>query len=217
MSALRRAALVAAALCISLTASVARADRSILPDPSSPPTRQQDFGPALAKLGEWLALEDVGIVWRPLRLRADWMPYRRGMWSWTSQGWFWVSDEPWGWATYHYGRWSFDDRYGWVWSPGTVWAPAWVSWIRDGQVIGWVPLPPARAKARPSAAFWTMVPTDHFIGEQAERYAISPARVPLLLLKMRGAHAPRTPPPAPPTPVSPGSERRAEGPTGTQG
>ena len=26
------------------------------------------------------------------------------------------------------GRWFFDDSYGWVWVPGSEWAPAWVAW-----------------------------------------------------------------------------------------
>ena len=31
-------------------------------------------------------------------------------------GWIWVNDEPWGWATYHHGRWFYDAGY-WYWSP----------------------------------------------------------------------------------------------------
>jgi hypothetical protein len=55
----------------------------------------------------------------------------------------WVSDEPWGWATYHYGRWANVDGTGWVWVPGYQWAPAWVSWRYGGGYAGWAPLPPA--------------------------------------------------------------------------
>jgi hypothetical protein len=54
-----------------------------------------------------------------------------------------VSDEPWAWATYHYGRWNFTDRYGWYWVPQTHWAPAWVSWHSGGGYIGWAPLYPS--------------------------------------------------------------------------
>jgi hypothetical protein len=54
----------------------------------------------------------------------------------------WLEEEPWGWAAFHYGRWAFDERLGWVWVPGNTWAPAWVAW-RSGQgYIGWAPLAP---------------------------------------------------------------------------
>jgi hypothetical protein len=53
-----------------------------------------------------------------------------------------MSNEPFGWITYHYGRWYFDDYYGWVWMPDDVWAPAWVEWRYDDDYIGWAPLPP---------------------------------------------------------------------------
>src|SRR5262249_17951723 len=51
-------------------------------------------------------------------------------------------DEPWGWATYHYGRWVFDPALGWVWIPGYDWAPAWVTWRFGGGDVGWAPPPP---------------------------------------------------------------------------
>ncbi len=62
----------------------------------------------------------------------------------TDDGWTWVADpsEPWGWATYHYGRWTNLDGIGWVWVPGYTWAPAWVSWRYGGGYCGWAPLPP---------------------------------------------------------------------------
>ena len=53
----------------------------------------------------------------------DWRPYCNGHWERTEDGWYWVSDEPWGWATYHYGRWDFDPAIGWYWVPQTQWAP----------------------------------------------------------------------------------------------
>ncbi len=59
------------------------------------------------------------------------------------RGWTWVSDEPWGWATYHYGRWVNIVGTGWVWIPGHTWAPAWVSWRYGGGYCGWAPLPPS--------------------------------------------------------------------------
>ncbi len=65
-----------------------------------------------------------------------------GRWIWTDDGWYWASDEPWGWAAYHYGRWYYDDYYGWIWIPGYDWAPAWVEWRYGGDYIGWAPLGP---------------------------------------------------------------------------
>jgi len=50
--------------------------------------------------------------------------------------------EPWGWATYHYGRWVNLDGTGWCWVPGYTWAPAWVSWRYGDGYCGWAPLPP---------------------------------------------------------------------------
>jgi hypothetical protein len=60
----------------------------------------------------------------------------------TNYGWTWASNEPFGWATYHYGRWAWDSRFGWLWVPGTIWGPAWVSWQYGGGYVGWAPLPP---------------------------------------------------------------------------
>ncbi len=54
-----------------------------------------------------------------------------------------MSDDPWGWATDHYGRWFYDPDYGWVWVPGYEWAPAWVDWVVYDGWIGWAPLPPS--------------------------------------------------------------------------
>lgn len=96
----------------------------------------------LAPYGEWVNVAPYGWVWMPYDVSPDWRPYSNGRWVYTEYGWTWVSYEPWGWATYHYGRWYFDPWYGWVWVPGTQWAPAWVAWRWGGGWIGWAPLPP---------------------------------------------------------------------------
>ena len=54
----------------------------------------------------------------------------------------WVSDYSWGWRPFHDGRWYLDATYGWVWTPDTVWAPAWVNWRECDGYYGWAPLPP---------------------------------------------------------------------------
>lgn len=94
--------------------------------------------------GNWYDVSDYGYVWQPdVAGDPNWRPYTDGYWAYTDQGWTWVSYEDFGWATYHYGRWARLDDYGWVWMPGTEWAPAWVSWRTGGDYVGWAPLPPA--------------------------------------------------------------------------
>ena len=99
------------------------------------------FYDGLAPYGDWLELQDYGWSWAP-RVDRDWRPYTRGQWVMTDDGWYWDSDEQFGWATYHYGRWVDDRYYGWIWIPGTEWAPAWVSWRHGNGYTGWAPLPP---------------------------------------------------------------------------
>jgi hypothetical protein len=99
-----------------------------------------DFYEPLAPQGEWVVIGSYGRCWRPGHVASDWRPYCNGNWQRTDAGWYWVSDEPWAWATYHYGRWDFTDQYGWYWVPQTEWAPAWVSWHSGGGYIGWAPL-----------------------------------------------------------------------------
>jgi hypothetical protein len=104
---------------------------------------ESDFYEPLAPQGEWVVVGSYGRCWRPAHVARDWRPYCEGKWERTEAGWYWVSDEPWAWATYHYGRWDFSDQYGWYWVPQTQWAPAWVSWHEGGGYIGWAPLQPS--------------------------------------------------------------------------
>ena len=97
----------------------------------------------LASYGNWIQRPSYGWVWTPRTVDTGWRPYQDGHWVWTDQGWTWISDEPYGWATYHYGRWYEDPELGWVWVPGDEWAPAWVSWQEGDDYIGWAPLPPS--------------------------------------------------------------------------
>lgn len=99
------------------------------------------FYESLAPFGEWVMIPPHGWVWLPYDVGYDWRPYTAGYWIWTEVGWTWVSDEPFGWAVYHYGRWNYSPYYGWYWVPGTQWGPAWVAWRRGNGFIGWAPLP----------------------------------------------------------------------------
>jgi len=125
------------------------------------------FREGLAPYGDWVNVGSYGPVWRP-RVAAGWRPYYYGRWTWTDEGWLWVSDEPWGWGPYHYGRWGWDASYGWFWVPGYQWAPAWVTWRYSADVVGWAPLGPGwslYATAYPAFYnWWTFVPCASFVG-----------------------------------------------------
>jgi hypothetical protein len=96
----------------------------------------------LQPYGEWIEFESGFYAWRPAIVHPRWRPYMVGCWVWTDYGWYWVSHEPFGWIVFHYGRWYYDDFYGWLWVPDYVWAPAWVEWRYSGTHVGWAPLPP---------------------------------------------------------------------------
>jgi hypothetical protein len=108
--------------------------------------------------GSWRTESDVGPVWYPQAVPADWQPYRYGHWAWVNPwGWTWIDDQPWGFAPFHYGRWTrIRDRWGWI--PGRLiprpcYAPALVAFIGGpgwhpglslgpDRPVGWFPLAP---------------------------------------------------------------------------
>src|SRR5262245_51385066 len=95
------------------------------PAPAPPPgPAEQPFYSDLSPYGAWVYVTGPGWVWSPYNMTADWRPYQMGHWVLTDYGWTWASDEEFGWAVYHYGRWHNDGAYGWVWVPGTDWGPA---------------------------------------------------------------------------------------------
>ena len=68
--------------------------------------------------GNWVEVGDYGYCWQPnARRNNNWRPYADGYWAYTDVGWTWVSNEDFGWATYHYGRWARLGDTGWVWVP----------------------------------------------------------------------------------------------------
>lgn len=140
--------LISIALCSALPGSTTCAQPSVLvgisvPLPSVEINVESDFYEPLTPHGEWVVVGTYGRCWRPARVETGWRPYCNGSWQRTDVGWYWVSDEPWAWATYHYGRWDFTDQYGWYWVPQVQWAPAWVSWHSGGGYVGWAPLQPS--------------------------------------------------------------------------
>lgn len=141
------------------------------------------FYTSLEPYGEWIELEHDLIVWRPLHVRHNWRPYNIGRWVWSSQGWYWDSYEPFGWATFHYGRWFYDDFYGWIWIPDYEWAPAWVEWRYNDYYIGWAPLPPYATFRidlgihfsiawHSSHHYWNFVRYPHFCNNNVNYYFI---------------------------------------------
>ncbi len=127
------------------------------------------FYDSLAPLGEWSKVGGYGYVWHPNDVDEDWSPYSDGYWSYTDAGWTWVSYEDWGGITYHYGRWAEIEDFGWCWVPGYEWGPAWVSWRKNDDHVGWAPLPP-EAHFRREIGFGVWVDTHFDIGPGSFRF-----------------------------------------------
>ena len=99
----------------------------------------RDFYDELAPYGTWGDVQGYGYGFTPSA--AHFQPYSDGYWQYTSRGFMWVSNEPFGWACYHYGRWVWVDR--WVWLPATVWGPSWVDWRETDDYVAWAPMGPS--------------------------------------------------------------------------
>lgn len=111
------------------------------------------YAGTLDRYGHWSFLAGYGYVWFP-RVVAGWRPYFFGRWRYVPPfGWMWVGHDPWVWPTHYYGRWGFVGSV-WFWIPGTVWAPAWVSWVRWPGFVAWCPLGIA---GRPVVDFFVFV------------------------------------------------------------
>lgn len=169
-----------------------------------PPTGEVNdtyFYDALTPYGNWVNIEGCGLCWQPTVViyTSDWQPYcNRGHWIYTDDGWFWASDYSWGWATFHYGRWFHDARWGWCWWPDTTWAPSWVCWRYSNDYCGWAPLPPHTGYREGvgivfngavvqagfdfgiSANFFTFVPTKNFCDHRLSRYRVERSRAPVI-------------------------------------
>lgn len=139
---------------------------------------------SLNSYGEWIEIDYDVVVWKPYNVSRNWRPYTLGSWHWTTDGWYWDSYEPFGWATYHYGRWHFDDYYGWIWFPDYDWAPSWVEWRYSNDYIGWAPLSPyARYKPGFGISFsinwrtpyqhWHFVKSNHFYHRNVNVYIVN--------------------------------------------
>ncbi len=140
-----------------------------------------DFEESLGNYGTWVDVPVYGHVWQPADDVAgeDFTPYTSdGSWSAADDGsWVYDSkyDTEYGWATYHYGRWVDQEDYGWVWIPGTEWAPSWVDWRYGGGNVGWVPLGPPGVVVEESR--WCFVDQVHFADVGWRTYRTPPERI----------------------------------------
>jgi hypothetical protein len=82
--------------------------------------------------GEWVWDDLFGYVWRPNTNDyypwGTWQPLVYGQWTDVQGQMFWVPEEIWGWIPYHLGTWTWDKKLGWLWIPGSAFAPAWATW-----------------------------------------------------------------------------------------
>ncbi len=135
------------------------------------------FYDALQDYGDWVLIEPYGFVFRPSVNVAQWRPYMDGFWAPSDlYGWVWISAEPFGWATYHYGRWMYDPYQRWVWIPGADWAPAWVSWEQSGDYVGWSPLM-ASGGTNPPGGAYTWAPMGQLGGTNLRANTASTAQL----------------------------------------
>ena len=142
------------------------------------------FYDRLSPHGSWTWTQGQ-YVWIPRGVDRDWRPYTRGRWVYTAAGWTWASEEPFGWATYHYGRWGYSDRMGWFWVPGNRWAPAWVAWRQEDDYLGWAPLPPTYDRGMIDINinignvpdyYWSVVPSRDFLAADLDAYYVRDRR-----------------------------------------
>lgn len=142
----------------------------------SPPPEFDDTDPSavrmfydvLAPYGTWTDDTRLGLVWLPSRdaVGDAFVPYAtHGRWTYRSaknaagvdvDEYVWLSDLPWGWVTFHYGRWAYTADHGWAWIAGRRYAGAWVDWripeqVGEDAVVGWGPTPPSH--------LWQISPT----------------------------------------------------------
>jgi hypothetical protein len=138
-----------------------------------------DFYQNLAPYGQWIEDPKYGYVWSP-NVDAAFRPYySNGHWALTGNGNTWISGYAWGWACFHYGRWTFNKYYGWLWIPGQDWGPAWVSWCEGNGFYGWAPLSPGYAPSSKSDYicpndWWVFLPPKYIYSGSYYRYWSGP-------------------------------------------
>jgi hypothetical protein len=136
----------------------------------------ETFYEELSPYGVWINDPQYGQVWRPDVDQDEFRPYyTNGHWEMTKYGNTWVSNYEWGWAPFHYGRWHYGNRRGWIWIPDTRWGPAWVTWRSGGGHYGWAPLGPGininiNIGSRIPDYYWVFVPQRNIYYDRYPRY-----------------------------------------------
>ncbi len=166
------AAIFAGVLAVAAPSAPARADVAV---------SFSFFHRNLSPYGRWVSVGSYGQCWAPAGVLAGWQPYTVGHWIYTDYGWTWVSSDPWGDVTYRYGTWTLAPPYGWVWVPGFVWAPSWVTWSYTDDYVGWAPIPPTfslsvsgyvGAPVIVSRTAYVFVPTNRFVNADVTRVRV---------------------------------------------
>ncbi len=131
----------------------------------------------LSPYGTWYESPEFGWVWTPGGIGPGWGPYVNGNWACTSSGWMWQSSYPWGWMTYHYGRWARHPSLGWCWVPGYEWAPSWVTWYTYGNYVGWAPIAPCGFGVSYTVypSDWCFVSFNYFLSPMVWSYYVASA------------------------------------------
>ncbi len=133
----------------------------------------------LDNYGDWSQDPSYGAVWLPRAVPANWAPYRAGHWSWIAPwGWTWVDDAPWGFAPFHYGRWTqIGPRWAWVpghLQPRPVYAPALVAFVGGSSGgVNWSISLGSGGPARPAVGWFPLAPGEAF----RPAYRVSPRYV----------------------------------------
>ena len=119
----------------------------------------------LAPYGSWYNDPTYGWVFAPND--QSYVPYSNGYWTNTNYGFTWVSGDPFGWATDHYGHWVWANR--WIWVPNTVWGPAWVQWREGPGYVGWAPAVDGAGSYVPDNQ-WRFVAARNLLAPDVRRY-----------------------------------------------
>lgn len=137
------------------------------------------FYDQLSPYGMWVDDERMGRVFIPQE--DTYVPYTNGHWEDTNLGFVWISDEPFAWATTHYGRWAYSQPYArWVWMPDTEWGPAWVDWRESGDDFGWAPMAPdvlISVGYETPVDYWHYCPAEHVLDVDVRREYVPRERV----------------------------------------
>ncbi len=87
-------------------------------EPSPESMASGDEYEELDRYGEWYDEPSYGRVWMPSTAYGGYDPFRYGHWQHFGTRFTWVNSMPWGYQTFHSGRWAYlDHRNRWCWVP----------------------------------------------------------------------------------------------------